>query len=83
MHQPPTEYDLAALHAALAEDEHTAELGLEVQVRGGALYLRGSVASEERKTVIGRLVERHAGDLDVRNDLVVEHPEAPTEAEQL
>ena len=79
----PDEYGLAALHAALAEDEQTAELGLDVQVRGGTLYLTGAVATEERKTAAGRLAEQHAGALTVQNDLQVEHPRPPDDAEEV
>jgi osmotically-inducible protein OsmY len=83
MESRPDEYELAALHAALAEDEQTAELGLDLQVRGDTLYLTGSVGSEERKAAAGALAERHAGGLRVQNDLTVEHAEPPTDAEQL
>jgi osmotically-inducible protein OsmY len=79
----PKEYDVAALQEALAEDEETAELGLEVVARGEELYLTGLVASTARKEAVGRVAQRHAGHLHVHNDLRVEDPGAPREAEEL
>ena len=83
MPEHPKEYDVAALQEALAEDPETAELGLEVVVRGEDLYLTGLVASLARKEAVGRVAVRHAGHLRVHNDLRVEDPGAPRDAEEL
>ena len=82
----PTEdpYYLAArIQRRLAEDPDTAELGVRVAVHGGAVYLTGDVASEERRRHLVAAAAAEAGDLEVRDDLRVTCAEPPTTAEDL
>ena len=82
----PTEdpyYLEARIQRRLAEDPDTAELGVRVAVHGGAVYLTGDVASEERRRHLVAAAAAEAGDLEVRDDLRVTSAEPPTTAEDL
>jgi len=67
----------------IAEDPETAELGVRVSVRGGAVYLSGDVASEERRMHVVEAATAEAGGLDVHDDLAATPADAPTTAEDL
>jgi hypothetical protein len=64
-------YDLREVERALCEDESTAELGIHLAVHGGRLFVRGDVASDERRRVVLDLVQRHCGDVPVVDELTV------------
>jgi osmotically-inducible protein OsmY len=76
-------YLAARIQRRLAEDPDTAELGVRVAVHGGAVYLTGDVASEERRGHLVAAAAAEAGDLEVRDDLRVTCAEPPTSAEDL
>lgn len=76
-------YLQARIERRLAEDPDTAELGVRVAVRGGAVHLTGDVASEERRRHLLAAAAAEAGDLEVRDDLRVTCVEPPTTAEDL
>jgi osmotically-inducible protein OsmY len=67
----------------LAEDPATAELGVRVTVHGGAVFLTGDVASEERRRHVVAAATEEAGGLAVHDDLGVVAVDAPTAAEDL
>jgi osmotically-inducible protein OsmY len=76
-------YLVARIQRRLAEDPDTAELGVRVAVHGGAVYLSGDVASDERRRHLVAAAAAEAGDLEVRDDLRVTCADPPTTAEDL
>jgi urease accessory protein UreE len=73
----------ARIQRRLAEDPEAAELGVRVGVHGGAVFLSGDVASEERRRHVVAVAAAEARDLRVQDDLSVTCAEAPTVAEDL
>lgn len=76
-------YTAAAVSAALATDERTAELGVRVSVRGDTLLLTGTVAGQARREEVTRVAREAAPDLTVVDDLRVTDCTAPTGHEEL
>ena len=70
------------IHDALAGGS-TAELGVEVQVTAGAVFLAGTVASDEQRAELGVIAARESGGLAVHNEVVVVHGEPDVEIEVL
>ena len=66
-----------------AEDPDTAELGVKVAVHGGAVFLTGSVASEERRRHVVDAARAESGGLPVTDDLVVSGAQPPRGTEEL
>ena len=62
-------YDLREFERALAEDDGTAELGIRLSVKGGRLFVRGDVASDERRHAVLDHVARHCAGVDVVDEL--------------
>jgi osmotically-inducible protein OsmY len=67
---------------ALAGAE-TAELGVDVAVTPGGVYLTGTVASDDHRDGIGRVAASAAEGLPVHNDVVVVHADPDNEIEVL
>jgi hypothetical protein len=64
-------YDLREVERALCEDETTAELNIHLGLHGGRLFIRGDVASDERRRVVLDLVHQHCGDVPIVDELTV------------
>jgi hypothetical protein len=62
-------YDLREVERALAEDDGTAELGIRLSVKGGRLFVRGDVASDERRHAVLDRVAGHCPGADVVDEL--------------
>jgi hypothetical protein len=62
-------YDLREIERALAEDDGTAELGIRLSVHGGRLFVRGDVASDERRHAVLDSITRHCPGADVVDEL--------------
>ncbi|MBF6519041.1 BON domain-containing protein [Nocardia farcinica] len=77
------QYQVAHLRRALAEDPRTAELGVQVTIRGDVVVLDGEVASEALKEQMTTVVREQLPQLRVHNDVRVVHPAAPAGAEHL
>ncbi len=45
-------YELKHIEQRLAEDDRTSELSVQVEERGGRLFVRGRVSSEERRRAV-------------------------------
>ncbi|MFD8522642.1 BON domain-containing protein [Streptomyces capillispiralis] len=76
------EYRVAHLQDRLASGE-LGELGVRVEVRGGAVLVTGTVPSARcREEVLGTVREELAG-LEVHCDIVVSEPSSPDHAEEL
>ena len=78
------DYLIAHLQDALAADPRIGELGIDVVVAHGRLFLTGTVMTATQRAAAGELATSHARDLEVCNDIEVVPPagEAP-EPEQL
>ncbi|MEV6324027.1 BON domain-containing protein [Nocardia sp. NPDC051787] len=81
MEQP--QYVVANLRRALAEDPRTAELGVQVTIRGDVVVLGGEVSSEERKQRMETVVREQLPHARIHNDVHVTRPAAPVETETL
>lgn len=77
------EYHAGRIEQALAEDPRTHELGIQAEVRGDAVYLRGDVAGEERRQLVSQVVQEVAPELRVRNEVSVTEMEPPGDGEML
>jgi hypothetical protein len=64
-------YDLRQVERVLCEGEDTAELGIHLSMHGGRLFVRGDVASEERRDMVLRCVQEHCSDVAIVDELTV------------
>ncbi|MBF6167098.1 BON domain-containing protein [Streptomyces gardneri] len=81
MEQP--QYLVARLRRALAEDPRTAELGVQVTIRGDVVVLGGEVSSEQRKQQMETVVREQLPHARIHNDVHVTRPAAPVDTETL
>lgn len=79
----PPQYLVQRLRRALAEDPRTAEMGVQVKVRGSAVFLSGEVATKERCTQLAAVVAEAAPELTVHNDIHVVPARVPDTREEL
>lgn len=77
------EYLAARLSRAIAEDNRTGELGIQITIRGEHVYLNGSVSSHHYKTELDRVLHEHEPLLTVHNDVSVVEADEPGEPEVL
>ncbi|MBV9380300.1 MAG: BON domain-containing protein [Streptosporangiaceae bacterium] len=68
--QPP-DYIAAQVERALARDPRTHELGVRAEVADGVVILRGQVAGEERRQLIGEVARDAVPGLAARNEVSV------------
>lgn len=78
---PP--YVEGTIERALAEDPRTHELGIRADVREDVVYLRGEVAGEERRRLVGQVVAEVMPHLTVRNEVSVADVHPPGKEEML
>jgi osmotically-inducible protein OsmY len=83
MASSPDDYKLARVHDALAHDERTSELSIEVHQRGPVLVLTGTVATEERRDHIVEVVTESAPEAQIRNEIEIVDLSPPTRMEPL
>ena len=69
----PDEYLVARIQDALARDRRAGELGIEVRIAGGKVFLHGAVSSEERRAAVAAV----AGDVAIGPDVCDETEVAP------
>ncbi len=72
------QYLVANLRRAFAEDPRTAELGVQVTIRGAVVVLCGEVGSEQQRSDLEDIVREHAPKLRIHNDIRVTSTQAPT-----
>ncbi|MET8877403.1 BON domain-containing protein [Nocardia sp. NPDC004604] len=77
------QYMVAHLRRALAEDPRTAELGVQVTIRGDVIVLVGEVSSIERKQQMETVVREQLPQARIHNDVHVTPPAAPRDTEAL
>jgi hypothetical protein len=74
-------YLVAHIRDRVAEQAH--ELGIHVDVRGDAVYLRGEVVSEERRQDVEEAARAAAEGRDIHNEVSVVPSMEPTGEEHL
>ncbi len=67
----PDDYALQRLRDALANDARVAEMGLQVDVAGGKVFLTGQVATAERQAAVGTVAAEVLPDYEVHNQTSV------------
>ncbi len=61
----------AHIKGRLAEDARTVELGIQVDVHGDVLVLRGQVGTARRRALIEAVARESAGGRRITNDVTV------------
>jgi osmotically-inducible protein OsmY len=77
------EYLIGRIHQALATDDRTGELELDVRLAGGRIFLTGAVAAAERRAAVEEVVREVAAGVEVVNELTVTGVEPPGDEESL
>jgi osmotically-inducible protein OsmY len=67
----PEDYAIEHLRNALATDERVAEMGLDVRIAAGKVFLTGQVPTEERRRAVGVVASEVLPDYEVHNETVV------------
>lgn len=76
-------YVVERVRDALAADDRTATLDVDVYVEGDAVFVTGTVQTGERRDAIGLVVAELLPDHDVRNEVGVRQLVADHDMEQL
>lgn len=72
-------YDAEHIREQLIADPRINALDVQVRPAGGALIVTGNVETEERRRLIGEMVEQLApAGVDIRNDVTVTDMSEPT-----
>ena len=67
----PEDYAVQRLRDALATDERVAEMGVQVHVVAGKVFLTGQVATAERQEAVGTVATEVLPDYEVHNQTFV------------
>jgi len=67
-------YLAKSIEEAIGGDDRTVELGVQVDVRAGRVFLRGTVATPQRKEAVAAVASDHAPDHEVVNNITVSDP---------
>ena len=67
----PEDYAVERLRDALATDERVAEMGVEVRIAAGKVFLTGQVPTEERQRAVGVVAGEVLPEYEVHNETVV------------
>jgi osmotically-inducible protein OsmY len=67
----PEDYAIQRLREALAADGRVAEMGVQVRLVAGKVFLTGQVATPERQQAIGSIAKDVLPDYEVHNETVV------------
>jgi osmotically-inducible protein OsmY len=67
----PEDYAIEHLRNALATDGRVAEMGLDVRIAAGKVFLTGQVPTEERRRAVGVVAGEVLPDYEVHNETVV------------
>jgi hypothetical protein len=74
-----SEYDAARLSDALARDERTGELGIDVSITGGKVFLQGKVSTPDRRDAIAQVAAESLPHCTVVNEVTVTRLASPEE----
>ena len=67
----PEDYVIQRVRDALAADERVAEMGVEVRIAAGKVFLTGQVPTGERREAVGVVAREVLPDYEVHNETVV------------
>ena len=67
----PEDYAIQRLRDALASDERVAEMGLEVRIAAGKVFLTGQVPTEERRQAVGVVAGEVLPEYEIHNETIV------------
>ena len=67
----PEDYAIQRLRDALATDERVAEMGVQVRMVAGKVFLTGQVATPERQKAVGAVATEVLPEYEVPNETVV------------
>ena len=67
----PEDYAIQRVRDALATDERVAEMGLDVRIAAGKVFLTGQVPTEERRQAVGVVAGEVLPEYEVHNETVV------------
>jgi hypothetical protein len=67
----PEDYAVQRLRDALAADERVAEMGVQVRIAAGKVFLTGQVPTEERRRAVGVVAGEVLPEYEVHNETVV------------
>ncbi len=72
-HEPEQtpEYMIEKLRCAFASDPRVVELGLQVSVRGGKVFVSGVVTTQERCNAVSEVAAEVLGGMEIHNDTTV------------
>jgi osmotically-inducible protein OsmY len=73
-------YTAEQVERALTQDDRTNELGVNVEVNGSTVVLRGEVAGTRRQQLIADVAAEAAPGLTIRNEVQVTQVLPPDEA---
>ena len=81
--EEPDQYLLAHVREALAADDRTDELGVEVAVVGRTVILNGTVLTDDRRLAAAQVAAEALPEHSVRNELTVADLSEPPDPEHL
>lgn len=67
----PDDYAIQRLRDALATDERVAEMGVQVRMVAGKVFLTGQVATPERQQAVGTVAAEILPEHELHNETVV------------
>lgn len=67
----PEQYAIEHLRGALAADARVAEMGVQVRIAAGKVFLTGQVPTEERRHAVGVVAAEVLPEYEVHNETVV------------
>ncbi len=79
----PEDYACQRVREALAADERVGELGVQVRMAAGKVFLTGQVATPERQQAIGSVATEVLPDYEVHNEVQVGTFDSADRAEKL
>ncbi|HEX2048759.1 MAG TPA: BON domain-containing protein [Acidimicrobiales bacterium] len=79
----PEDYAVQRLRDALATDERVAEMGVQVDVVGGKVFLTGQVATPQRQAAVGTVAAEVLPEYEVHNQTFVTPVGDPPRVEKI
>jgi osmotically-inducible protein OsmY len=76
-------YVAQKIREGLAKDPRVAELGIEVEVKQGRVFMWGEVATAERRDAVDQVARELAPGLEISNEVTIEELRAPNSTETL
>ena len=67
----PEDYAIQRVRDALAADERVAEMGVQVRIAAGKVFLTGQVPTAERQRAVGAVAGEVLPQYEVHNETVV------------